>query len=148
MHEYTKYKIKCKLKEAGKFVLDNKVAFLQMGIMAAVVFAPDIGFCNTATQSTGQGVTAGQQGAKLGSVNTGINSLNQPLQMIGNALTGPIPAVFTIVSGAVGGLAWGMGWEQQITQRALKCVGGGAVAMGAGSVLSDVGIDASACLIM
>lgn len=146
MHEYTKYKIKCRLKEAGKFVLDNKVAFLQMGIMTAVVLAPDIGLCNTA--AGGAADSNATTSSKLGSVGTGITSLNAPLQKIGNALTGPVPAVFTIVSGAIGGLAWGMGWEQQVTQRALKCVGGGAVAMGAGSILTDVGVDASACLIM
>jgi len=141
MHEYTKYKIKRQLKQAGKFVLDNKVAFLQMGVMAAVCFAPDVGFCS---------VTTGGEGGdhQISTVNSSITSLNGPLQKIGGALTGPIPAVFTIVSGAIGGLAWGMGWEQQITQRALKCVGGGAVAMGAGQVLTDVGVGTSGFLIM
>ena len=141
MHEYTKYKIKCKMKEAGKFVLDNKGMFLKMGIMAAVVLAPDVGSCAVAT--------GGESGKHaISTVGTQITSLNEPLQKIGGALTGPIPAVFTIVSGAVGGLAWGMGWEQQITQRALKCVGGGAVAMGAGQVLTDVGIDTTGFIIM
>ena len=137
MHEYTKYKIKCKMKDAGKFVLDNKGMFLKMGIMAAVCLVPDVGFCQT-----------GGTDGKIGEVGTGITSLNKPLQVIGSALTGPIPAVFTIVSGAIGGLSWGMGWEQQITQRSLKCVGGGAVAMGAGSVLNDVGVDAAGFIIM
>lgn len=141
MHEYTKYKIKCKLKEAGKFVFKNKWTFLKMGIMAAVVLTPDIGFCSVTTGGDGG---SGQ----ISGVTSEITSLNKPLQVVGGALTGPIPAVFTIVSGAVGGLAWGMGWEQQITQRALKCVGGGAVAMGAGQVLSDVGVGTSGFIIM
>lgn len=137
MHEYTKYKIKRQLKQAGKFVLDNKVAFLQMGVMAAVVLIPDVGLCSTTGAGDNTGITT---------VNTGISALNTPLQTIGGALTGPVPAVFTIISGAVGGLSWGMGWEQQITQRALKCVGGGAVAMSAGGIMNNLNI-AAGCII-
>ena len=137
MHEYTKYKIKCRLKEAGKFVLDNKVAFLQMGIMAAVVFAPDVGLC----QATGATDNTGVSDSKVT-----ISALKAPVDKIGQTLTGPIPAVFTVISGAIGGLSWGMGWEQQITQRALKCVGGGAVAMSAGGIMDNLGITAG-CII-
>lgn len=139
MHEYTKYKIKCRLKEAGKFVLDNKVAFLQMGIMAAVVIAPDIGFCSTTGAADNTGIQEGKSGIT-------ITALKDPVEKIGATLTGPVPAIFTVISGAIGGLSWGMGWEQQITQRALKCVGGGAVAMSAGGIMDNLGITAG-CII-
>lgn len=143
MHEYTKYRIKRQMKKAGKFVMDNKGVLFKMGLMAAIVALPDVGFCQTAGSQGGSTATAGSM-----TVGTEISSLNEPLQKIGNALTGPIPAVFTLVSGALGAISWGMGWEQQITQRAIKCVGGGAVAMGAGTVLGDLGINAAGFLFM
>ena len=112
------------------FARENKAFMFKLGLMAAVVAMPDVGFCNSAS-------------------NIQVTPLQKPVQMFTDLMTGPIPACFTVISGAVGGLSWGMGMEQQVTQRAIKCVGGGAIATSVGSGMSWIGIDGvSSCLFM
>ena len=112
------------------FARENKAFMFKLGLMAAVVAMPDVGFCNSAS-------------------NIQVTPLQKPVQMFTDLMTGPIPACFTVISGAVGGLSWGMGMEQQVTQRAIKCVGGGAVATSVGAGMEWIGIDGvSSCLFM
>lgn len=116
--------------KAITFAKENKAFMFKLGLMAAVVAVPDVGFCNSAS-------------------NIQVTPLQKPVQMFTDLMTGPIPACFTVISGAVGGLSWGMGMEQQVTQRAIKCVGGGAIATSVGSGMSWIGIDGvSSCLFM
>ena len=116
--------------KALTFAKENKAFMFKLGLMATVVAVPDVGFCNSAS-------------------NIQVTPLQKPVQMFTNLMTGPIPACFTVISGAVGGLSWGMGMEQQVTQRAIKCVGGGAIATSVGSGMSWIGIDGvSSCLFM
>ena len=103
--------------KALTFAKENKAFMFKLGLMAAVVAVPDVGFCNSAS-------------------NIQVTPLQKPVQMFTDLMTGPIPACFTVISGAVGGLSWGMGMEQQVTQRAIKCVGGGAIATSVGSGMS------------
>ena len=128
-----KVKIRQSLVAAGEFARDNKLFVMKltmMGLAAAGASVPDVGFCNAA-----------------GDIQ--VTPLQKPMEMFTDLMTGPIPICFTVVSGAVGGLAWGMGWEQQVTQRALKCVGGGAVATSVGQGMSWIGLDnVTGCLFM
>lgn len=79
--------------------------------------------------------------------NIQITPLSKPMEYIVDAFTGPIPISFTLLSGAVGGIAWGMGWDQQIWQRAIKCVGGGAIATSVGAGMDWIGIEGvTSCL--
>ena len=119
-----------KASKALAFAKENKAFMVKLGLMAAVAAVPDVGFCNAAS-------------------NIQVTPLQKPVQMFTDLMTGPIPACFTVISGAVGGLSWGMGMEQQVTQRAIKCVGGGAIATSVGAGMSWIGIDGvSSCLFM
>ena len=69
--------------------------------------------------------------------NVGITPLQKPLQVITDALTGPIPILVTGGGIALGGMSWAMGWEQQAMMRGVKIAGGGAIAMGAGQFLES-----------
>lgn len=69
--------------------------------------------------------------------NVGITPLQKPLQVITDALTGPIPILVTGGGIALGGMSWAMGWEQQAMMRGVKVAGGGAIAMGAGQFLES-----------
>ena len=116
--------------DAITFAKENKVFMVRLGLMAAVAAVPDVGFCNSAS-------------------NIQVTPLQKPVQMFTDLMTGPIPACFTVISGAVGGLSWGMGMGQQVTPRAIKCVGGGAVATSVGAGMEWIGIDGvSSCLFM
>ncbi len=80
------------------------------------------------------------------STQVGITPLNQPLTVIHEALTGPIPIL--VVGGAIamGGMSWAMGWEQQVMMRCVKAAGGGAIAMGAGKFMESVLGQGAGCL--
>ena len=115
---------------AWAFARGHKLFLLRLGLMAAVVAMPEAGFCNAAS-------------------NIQVTPLQKPVQMFTDLMTGPIPACFTVISGAVGALSWGMGWEQQVTQRSVKCVGGGAVATSVGAGMDWIGIDGvSSCIFL
>lgn len=75
-----------------------------------------------------------------------ITPLQKPLEVLHDFLTGPLPAVTTGISAAMGGMSYAMGWEQQVTQRCLKGVGGGAIGMGAGEFLDSLGIGVTGCM--
>lgn len=120
-----------KVFEAGEkawdFVKENKFMFIQLGVLLIPVAT---GYCSDA-----EGYAS----------NVEITSLQKPLKALSKALTGPIPGAVTGISIALGGCSWAMGWEQQVTQRCVKGAGGGAVAMGAGKFVNDLGIG-SGCL--
>ncbi len=126
MNTKLKKYLKTALNKAVTFVKENKGTILTLSAYAILI--PVMGECS-----------------KAGNVE--ITPLKAPLEMFTNFITGPAPAAFTVISGATAAIAWGAGWEQSIMQRALKCVGGGAVATSVGEGMSWIGIDkASACL--
>lgn len=106
-------------KKTFKFVKNNKMFFLQMGIM---LIPAAVGYANDSV-STSQ-----------------VSTLTTPLAKLHSVLTGPIPKGVVGISVAMGGCSWAMGWEQQVTQRCIKGAGGGAVAMAGGEFLSELGI--------
>lgn len=75
-----------------------------------------------------------------------ITPLQKPLEVLNEFLTGPLPALATGMSAAMGGMSYAFGWEQQVTQRCLKGVAGGAIGMGAGEFMSSLGIGVTGCL--
>ena len=113
------------LKKALTFVKENKYMFIQLGL---ILIPTAVGYCN--------------DGSAIA-----ITPLQKPLKVLHDAFTGPIPGVVTGISAALGGCSWAMGWEQQVTQRCVKGVGGGAIAMGGGKFMDSMGIgNVSGCL--
>ena len=132
-----KYKLKkylkTALKETASFVKNNKSSILTLAAYALVI--PVMGECTAAIESASSGIGAGE------------SPLTKPLKTIAEVMTGPIPMGFTLISGATTAISWGAGWEQSITQRAMKCLGGGAVATGAGQGFQWAGLDSvTGCL--
>lgn len=126
MNTKLKKYLKTVLDETVSFVKNNKGTILTIGAYAVLI--PVMGECSAANSVK-------------------ITPLQKPLQMFTDFMTGPAPASFTVISGATAAIAWGAGWEQSIMQRALKCVGGGAVATSVGQGMSWIGIDnVSSCL--
>lgn len=103
------------------FLKNHRLELLQLGILAGGIFWGDTCFANDVNNTK---VT--------------ISALDTPMNVMKETFTGPIPTIFTVISAAVGGTSWAMGLEQQITKYAIRATGGGAVAMGAGSFISDV----------
>ena len=71
-------------------------------------------------------------------IQTGIDPLDKPLNVLPSALTGPIPKLVIAGSIAMGGMSWAMGWEQQIMNRCVKGAGGGAIALGVGKFMENM----------
>lgn len=71
-------------------------------------------------------------------IQTGIDPLDRPLNVLASALTGPIPKLVIAGSIAMGGMSWAMGWEQQIMNRCVKGAGGGAIALGVGKFMENM----------
>ena len=71
-------------------------------------------------------------------ITTGIDPLDNPLNVLSSALTGPIPKLVIAGSIAMGGMSWAMGWEQQIMNRCVKGAGGGAIALGVGKFMQNM----------
>lgn len=113
--------LKTALKETVTFVKNNKSTIITLAVYAVVI--PVMGEC---TKLTGADAA---------------NPLTKPLENIMQFMTGPVPIGFTLISGATAAVSWGAGWEQAITQRAVKCLGGGAVATSLGSGLQWAGVD-------
>lgn len=126
MNTKLKKHLKTALNKAVTFVKENKGTILTLSAYAILI--PVMGECNNAK-------------------NVEITPLKEPLRLFTEFMTGPAPAAFTVISGATAAIAWGAGWEQSIMQRALKCVGGGAVATSVGEGMNWIGIDkATSCL--
>lgn len=107
-----------------RFAKKHRWLFLQVGIM---LLPAAMGYANEAA-------------------NIKISPLQKPLEVLHDFLTGPLPALTTGISATLGGMSYAMGWEQQVTQRCLKGVGGGAIAMGSGEFLDSLGIGVTGCL--
>ena len=86
------------------------------------------------------------QDTSFASTNTGITSLDTPIDKLKDILTGPIPKAGSTIAVAVGGLGWAMGTEQQITKFATRAAVGGGVAVGSVNVVDSVLPAASGCL--
>lgn len=107
-----------------RFVKKHRWLILQVGVM---LLPAALGYANEASSIK-------------------ITPLQKPLEVLHDTLTGPLPAIATGMSAAMGGMSYAYGWEQHITQRCLKGVGGGAIAMGSGEFLDSLGIGVTGCL--
>lgn len=107
-----------------RFVKKHRWLILQVGVM---LLPAAMGYANEASSIK-------------------ITPLQKPLEVLNEFLTGPLPALATGMSAALGGMSYAWGWEQHVTQRCLKGVGGGAIAMGAGEFMSSLGIGVTGCM--
>lgn len=108
------------------FVKENKWQLLQMGVMAAIVFVPEV---------TAFALENGKEG--LGESGLG-KAIDTPMKALSGAMTGAIPKAGVTIAAATGGLSWALGTENQVVKYALRAGMGGGIAMAAPSVVNSV----------
>lgn len=108
-------------KKAVQFVRNNKGMFLQLGMMAVVAgLMPD-------------SVAFAQSGAS----DDTISVLTQPLSRMESLMSGPVPKAIVTIGAATGAASWALNIENQVTKTAMRVVGGGSVALGAATFVSQ-----------
>ena len=108
-------------KKAIHYVKSNKGLFLQLGVMAAVVaIMPD-------------SVAYAQSGAS----DDTISVLTKPLSRMESLMSGPVPKAIVTSGAATGAASWALNIENQVTKTAMRVVGGGSVALGAATFVSQ-----------
>ena len=114
----SKSKFKAKVK---KFFKENRWTLAKIGVAAAVMaILPD-------------SVTYAQSGT----TDDTISVITQPLSRMENLMAGPVPKAIVTIGAAVGAASWALNVENQITKTAMRVVGGGSVALGAATVISQ-----------
>ena len=108
-------------KKAIQFARNNKGMFLQLGMMAVVAgLMPD-------------SVAYAQSGAS----DDTISVLTQPLSRMESLMSGPVPKAIVTIGAATGAASWALNIENQVTKTAMRVVGGGSVALGAATIVSQ-----------
>ena len=108
-------------KKAVQFARNNKGMFLQLGMMAVVAgLMPD-------------SVAFAQSGAS----DDTISVLPQPLSRMESLMSGPVPKAIVTIGAATGAASWALNIENQVTKTAMRVVGGGSVALGAATFVSQ-----------
>ena len=108
-------------KKAIQFARSNKGMFLQLGMMAVVAgLMPD-------------SVAFAQSGAS----DDTISVLTQPLSRMESLMSGPVPKAIVTIGAATGAASWALNIENQVTKTAMRVVGGGSVALGAATFVSQ-----------
>ncbi len=114
-------KIKALKEKASKFLKENRWALTRMGLaMAAVILMPD-----------------SVSYAQSGTTDDTISVLTQPLSRMENLMAGPVPKAIVTIGAATGAASWALNVENQITKTAMRVVGGGSVALGAATFVSQ-----------
>ena len=111
---------KKKIKAAGKFVKENKLLMLQLGLMGAVLVSNEVSFA-TAVQDDAFAV------------------VTNPLEKLQKTITGPIATAIGTAGAGLLGLSVTMNFENQIAKRAIQGVGGVGLALGGATVVSKLG---------
>ena len=114
-------KIKALKEKALKFLKENRWTLTRMGLaMAAVILMPD-----------------SVSYAQSGTTDDTISVLTQPLSRMENLMAGPVPKAIVTIGAATGAASWALNIENQITKTAMRVVGGGSVALGAATFVSQ-----------
>ena len=116
MNEFKKFKSK-----AAKFLRKNRWALARIGLaVAAVVILPD-----------------SVSYAQSGTTDDTISVITQPLSRMENLMSGPVPKAIVTIGAATGAASWALNIENQVTKTAMRVVGGGSVALGAATFVSQ-----------
>ena len=110
---------KKKIKTAGKFVKENKLLMLQLGLMGAVVLTNEVSFATKADET--------------------FSVVTNPLEKLQNTITGPVATAIGTAGAGLLGLSVTMNFENQIAKRAIQGVGGVGLALGGATVVSKLG---------
>lgn len=127
----TKEKMKKNAQSVVRFMKENKLFMLRLGMMGMVlVLSSDPTFAQTAQDSTS---SSSQLGTSTFSVVT------DPLKAFTKTITGPVAVAIGTAGAALLGLSVSMNFENQIAKRGVQGVGGIGLGLGAANVVSGLG---------
>lgn len=107
--------------EVIKFLKANRWTLTRIGLaVAAVIIMPD-------------SVSYAQTGA----TDDTISVLTQPLSRMESLMSGPVPKAIVTIGAATSAASWALNIENQVTKTAMRVVGGGSVALGAATFVSQ-----------
>ena len=107
--------------EAKKFLKENRLTLTRIGLaITAVAIMPDsVTYAQTASASSN------------------ISVITEPLTRMETLMSGPVPKAIVTIGAATGAASWALNIENQITKTAMRVVGGGSVALGAATFISQ-----------
>ena len=107
--------------KAKKFLKENRWELTRISLaLAAVVIMPD-----------------SVSYAQRGTTDDTISVITQPLSRMENLMSGPVPKAIVTIGAATGAASWALNIENQVTKTAMRVVGGGSVALGAATFVSQ-----------
>lgn len=107
--------------KAKTFLIENRWTLARLGLaVAAVILMPD-----------------SVSYAQSGTTDDTISVLTQPLSRMESLMSGPVPKAIVTIGAATGAASWALNIENQITKTAMRVVGGGSVALGAATFVSQ-----------
>jgi len=107
-----------------KFVSENKVPMIQLGVMVAIAaVSMDASFANDIGDVAGE---------------NGFSTLTGPMNKMKNFMTGPAPKAIGTIGVGIAGASWALNIENQVTKAGMRLLGGTGAAIGAGSLLGNV----------
>ena len=107
--------------KAEKFLRENRWTLARLGLtVAALILMPD-----------------SVSYAQSGTTDDTISVLTQPLSRMESLMSGPVPKAIVTIGAATGAASWALNIENQITKTAMRVVGGGSVALGAATFVSQ-----------
>lgn len=111
-----------------KFVKENGVFMAQLSFMGYIALSGDIGFA--ATSGSGEA----------------FSKITGPLTKVQETMTGPIARTVGTIGIGAAALATGLNMENQVLKRSIQLTGGVAGAIGASSLIQDIGGTSSGLL--
>ena len=104
-----------------KFFKDNRLILARIGLaITAVAIMPDsVTYAQTASASSN------------------ISVITEPLTRMETLMSGPVPKAIVTIGAATGAASWALNVENQVTKTAMRVVGGGSVALGAATFVSQ-----------
>ena len=123
-----KEKVSVALKATGQFIVENRKPLIQVAVMVGVfAIMQDSAFAQeTITNSSVTGTNS----------KGNFDMITKPMNTMSNLMTGPVPKAIATIACAIGGASWAMNIENQVTKAAMRVIGGGGVAMGAGAFVT------------
>ena len=119
--EMKKEKFEIYKRKVVKFFKDNRLILARIGLaITAVAIMPDsVTYAQTASASSN------------------ISVITEPLTRMETLMSGPVPKAIVTIGAATGAASWALNVENQVTKTAMRVVGGGSVALGAATFVSQ-----------
>ena len=107
--------------ETKTFLKENRWTLTRIGLaIAALTIMPDsVTYAQTASASSN------------------ISVITEPLTRMETLMSGPVPKAIVTIGAATGAASWALNIENQVTKTAMRVVGGGSVALGAATFVSQ-----------